>query len=59
MARKSSNLIKTEKVHLPVGEPIVLDDGELGLRIKGNGQVFDTISLLSLGKMIEDATDNI
>lgn len=55
MTRRAYNLIKTEKAHLPVGEPIVLADGNPGLRIKGKGQVFDIISLSSLGKMLEDA----
>lgn len=55
MAGRACNLIKTEKVHIPIGEPVILDDGNPGLRIKGKGQVFDTISLSSLGKMLYNA----
>lgn len=58
MAGRACNLIKTENAHIPVGEPVILANGKLGLRIKGKGQVFDTISLSSLGKMLEDAIGN-
>lgn len=43
-----ANLIRTTEHNLAIGEPVFLEDGSPGLRIKGNGQVYDVISIRSI-----------
>lgn len=39
------NMIHTPNYHIPLGQVIVLPDGELGLRIKKNKNTFEEISI--------------
>ncbi len=47
---KNRDLIKTPALNLAVGEPVRLEDGRLGLRIKGRGEIYDTIPLADIEK---------
>lgn len=49
----NKNLIKTPNLKLSVGEPILLEDGSIGLLIKGKGQIYDTIALDIIRELAE------
>lgn len=52
---KNINLIKTPTLNLAVGEPVLLEDGRMGLKIKGRGAIYDTIPLEDIEKTVEYA----
>lgn len=44
---RNERLVKTPELKLAVGEPVLLQDGSVGLKIK-RGKTYDTISLEDL-----------
>jgi hypothetical protein len=52
---KQSKVLKTPTKRLPIGEPVLLVDGSLGLRIKGKGDTYENLALKTLNTMVRNS----